>query len=45
MILQMPDAKLATEVPNRPHSYRMRGHHIFRVPETFLEVANGASLA
>ena len=41
MIPQMPDAKLATEVPNRPRSYRVLGHHIFRIAETFLEVGNG----
>ncbi len=44
MIPQMPDAKLSTEVPNRPRSYRVLAHHIFRIPETFLEVANGAAL-
>jgi hypothetical protein len=44
MIPQMPDAKLATEVPNRPRSYRVLAHHIFRIAETFLEVANGAPL-
>ena len=45
MIPQMPDAKLATEVPNRPRSYRVLGHHIFCIAETFLEVGNGATLA
>jgi hypothetical protein len=44
IIPQMPDEKLSTEVPNRPRSYRVLGHHIFRVPETFLEVAAGATL-
>jgi hypothetical protein len=44
MIPQMPDAKLSTEVPNRPRSYRVLGHHIFRIAETFLEVAHGATL-
>jgi hypothetical protein len=44
LIPQMPDDRLDTEVPNRPRSYRMLGHHIFRIPETFLEVAAGASL-
>ena len=44
MIPQMPDAKLATEVPNRPRSYRVLAHHIFRIPETFLEVAHSATL-
>ena len=37
MIPQMPDDKLATEVPNRPRSYRVLGHHIFRIAETFLD--------
>jgi hypothetical protein len=45
MIPQMPDANLSTEVPNRPRSYRVLGHHIFRIAETFLEVGNGATLA
>ena len=44
LIAQMPDAQLATEVPNRPRSYRVLGHHIFRIPEVFLETANGATL-
>jgi hypothetical protein len=44
-IPQMPDERLAMEVPNRPRSYRVLGHHIFRIAETFLEVAAGATLA
>lgn len=44
LIAQMPDAQLATEVPNRPRSYRVLGHHIFRIPQVFLETANGATL-
>lgn len=44
MIPRMPDASLSREVPNRPRSYRVLGHHIFRIAETFLEVANGARL-
>jgi hypothetical protein len=43
-IPQMPDDRLATEVPNRPRSYRVLGHHIFRIPEAFLEVATGEML-
>jgi len=43
-IPQMPDARLTTEVPNRPRTYRVLGHHIFRIPETFLEVVAGATL-
>jgi len=45
MIPQMPDDRLSTEVPNRPRSYRVLAHHIFRIPETFLEVAHGATLS
>jgi hypothetical protein len=44
MIPQMPDEQLATEVPNRPRSYRVLGHHMFRIAEAFIEVANGATL-
>ena len=44
LISQMPDAHLATEVPNRPRSYKVLAHHIFRIQEVFLEVANGATL-
>ena len=40
----MPDAHLATEVPNRPRSYKVLAHHIFRIQEVFLEAANGATL-
>jgi hypothetical protein len=45
IIPQMPDALLDTEVPNRPRSYRVLGHHIFRIAETFLEVAAGDTLS
>lgn len=44
LIAQMPDARLACEVPNRPRSYRLLAHHIFRIPESFLETAFGAAL-
>ena len=44
MIPQMPDDRLSIEVPNRPRSYRVLGHHIFRIAETFIEVANGDTL-
>lgn len=43
-IAQMPDELLTKEVPNRPRSYRVLGHHIFRIPEVFMEVAAGATL-
>lgn len=44
LIRQMPDTYLATEVPNRPRSYQVLAHHIFRIPEVFLTVARGATL-
>ena len=45
LIPLMPDNRLDTEVPNRPRSYRVLGHHIFRIPEAFLEVTAGATLS
>jgi hypothetical protein len=42
IIPQMPDDKLDTQVPNRPRSYRVLAHHMFRIPEAFLEIAGGA---
>ena len=42
---QMPDDQLDTELPNRPRSYRVLLHHIFRIAESFLEVARGRPLA
>jgi hypothetical protein len=42
MIPQMPDDKLETEVPNRPRAYRVLAHHMFRIPEAFVEIAGGA---
>ena len=44
IIRQMPDAHLPTEVPNRPRSYQILSHHIFRIPEVFLTVARGGML-
>jgi hypothetical protein len=44
VVPQMPDALLATEVPNRPRSYLALSHHLFRIPEGMLEVAAGATL-
>lgn len=43
-IPQMPHALLAKEVPGRPRTYRVLGHHMFRVVEAFLEVTGGAAL-
>lgn len=44
LIPQMPDQHLTTEVPNRPRTYKVLAHHIFRIQEVFLETANGATL-
>jgi hypothetical protein len=44
IVPRMPDAMLATEVPNRPRTYLALGHHLFRIPEGLLEVAAGATL-
>ncbi len=44
LIPRMPDDRLAIEVPNRPRSYRVLGHHIFCIADAFLEVAHGATL-
>ena len=39
----MPDEKLLERViPNRDRSLRLMTHHIFRIPESFLETAGGA---
>ena len=42
---QMPDAHLATELPNRPRSYRVLMHHVFRIPEAFLDAMRGETLS
>ena len=41
IVPRMPDAKLDTEVPNRPRAYRVLAHHMFRIPESFVEIAGG----
>ena len=42
IVAQMPDDRLDTEVPNRPRRYRVLAHHMFRIPEAFVEVTEGA---
>jgi len=44
LIRQMPDAHLATEVPNRPRSYKVLAHHIFQIQDVFLDMADGETL-
>src|SRR4029077_1304343 len=38
----MPDERLDQEVPNRPRPYRAVAHHMFRIPQAFVETAGGA---
>jgi hypothetical protein len=38
----IPDSRLDSEVPNRPRRYRALAHHMFRIPQAFVEVAEGA---
>lgn len=42
---QMPEDALTRKLPNRDRSYRVLAHHIFRIPEAFLEVMAGAALS
>lgn len=41
---QMPNERLGDKLPNRDRSFRILGHHIFRIPEAFLEMAEGDTL-
>jgi hypothetical protein len=41
LIRQMPEDHIATEVPNRPRTYRNLAFHIFQVQEVFLAGADG----
>jgi hypothetical protein len=43
LIRQMPAEHVATEVPNRPRTYRNLAFHIFQVQEVFLAGANGVT--
>jgi hypothetical protein len=40
----MPNSVMESQAPGRPRSFRVLSHHIFRIVETFLEVAGGAEL-
>jgi hypothetical protein len=41
IIPQMPDDRLEDLTPNRPRSYARLAHHMLRICEAFVEVANG----
>jgi DinB family len=38
---QMPDARLANQLPNRPRSWRVLLHHVFQIPAAFLDFEEG----
>jgi hypothetical protein len=44
VVAQMPDDRLDIETPGRPRKYRRLAHHMFRIPEAFLEAEAGAML-
>ena len=35
---QMPDERLEDELPNRPRAYRVLMHHLFQIPNAFLDM-------
>lgn len=35
---QMPNDRLADELPNRPRAYRVLMHHLFQIPSAFLDM-------
>jgi hypothetical protein len=45
IIPQMPDSELTTLTPNRPRTYARLAHHMFRIPDAFVEVAGGTFFA
>ena len=46
LVRQMPDDRLALELPNRPRSYGALMHHIFQIPTAFLDMEEqGGSLS
>ena len=40
-VRQMPDERLGDELPNRPRSWRVLMHHVFRIPAAFLDFEEG----
>ena len=38
---QMPDARLADQLPNRPRSWRVLLHHVFQIPAAYLDFEEG----
>ena len=40
-VRQMPDERLADELPNRPRTWRVLMHHVFQIPTAFLDFEEG----
>ena len=38
VVRQMPDDRLENQLPNRPRSWRVLMHHVFQIPEAFLDM-------
>ena len=43
-IRQMPNSALERQLPNRPRSYRVLLHHVFQIPNAFIDAVEGAGL-
>ncbi len=44
LVQQIPPKHLEDKLPNRDRSYRVLAHHIFRIPEAFLDLTDGVAL-
>lgn len=40
---QMPDERLQDELPNRPRSWRVLMHHVFQIPNAFLDMVESGT--
>ena len=40
-VRQMPTESMTKELPNRPRSYRVLMHHVFQIPNAFLDAVGG----
>ena len=38
LVSQMPDDQLENELPNGPRSWRVLMHHVFQIPNAFLDM-------
>jgi len=43
LVRQMPDDRLADELPNRPRSWRVLMHHVFQIPTAFLNMEDSGT--